>query len=392
MRVGHGSPRFQEYGDLYPQSKRLQNELCEYFILITRLCSRAVVFVNKPLISQLSFSIVNTFDSEFGPFELSLGKSAQNIRDEASIASKQLQNEEIKENSRFRALATEFSDSASQGLLAAKYLKKRKKKLRFLTACSTYNHQTAWKQARKKGDTNWVLDREPYRNWKLGKTSSTLWCTGVLGSGKTVLTANIIDDLNLSGPTVFVAYFFCRYDEPESLKTRTIMGSIGKQIFEGVSCDNSDELMQHEGENLDTEKIMQRLQQLMIPKPSKNFIVIDGLDECEESEARELLSYLKQVLEFGHSYHIYCSSRPDVFHWAPAILQPKWTLSMSEATGQMEQYIEEELEECLRSERLCLGNPKLILIVRDALVTKANNMLVPLRFGSKINRLVMADC
>lgn len=392
MRVGCGSPRFQEYGDLYPQSKRLQNELFEYFILITNLCSRAVVFVNKPLISQLSFSIVNTFDSEFGPFELSLGKSAQNIRDEASIASKQLQNEEIKKNSRFRALATEFSYSASQELLAAKYLKKRKKRLRFLTACSTYNHQTAWKQARKKGDTNWVLDREPYRNWKLGKNSSTLWCTGVLGCGKTVLTANIIDDLNLSGPTVFVAYFFCRYDEPESLKTRTIIGSIGKQIFEGVSCDNSDELMQYEGEDLDTEKIMQRLQQLMIPKPSKNFIVIDGLDECEESEARELLSYLKRVLEFGHSYHIYCSSRPDVFHWAPAILQPKWTLSMSEATGQMEQYIEEELEECLRSERLCLGNPKLILIIRDALVTKANNMLVLLRFGSKINRLVMADC
>lgn len=376
MRVGRSSPRFQDYGELYPQSKRLQHRLCEYFINITNLCNRAVLFVKKSFLSQLSFSIINTFDSEFGPFETNLGRLAQDIRDEASVASKQIQNEEIKKNTKFRALATRFTDSASQEIHIARYLKKQKQNLRLLNSCSTYNHQTAWKQARKRGTSSWFIDREPYTEWKLEKSSCALWCTGDLGSGKTVLTASLIDDVILSGSTVLVAYFFCRYDEPESLKTRTIIGSITRQILERVSSDNLDGIIENENGNPDTEKLMQYLRQLSIPKSSMNFIIIDGLDECEESEARELLSCLNHILEFEHDYHIYCSSRSDVFRWAPALLQPKWMLSMSEANGEIERYIEETLEECLLSERLCLGDPKLVLTIRNSLVAKANNMWV----------------
>ena len=47
---------------------------------------------------------------------------------------------------------------------------------------------------------------------------------GKLGSGKSVLLANIVDDLNLHvrSKNIVVAYFFCRHDIPESLKARSL--------------------------------------------------------------------------------------------------------------------------------------------------------------------------
>jgi hypothetical protein len=87
------------------------------------------------------------------------------IREEASLASKQAQSDEIKENSRFRALAVKFSDKAAQKLQEARRLKSRKAKSQFLDACSTYNHQTAWNQTRKAGTTSWIYQKEEYKQW-----------------------------------------------------------------------------------------------------------------------------------------------------------------------------------------------------------------------------------
>jgi hypothetical protein len=107
-------------------------------------------------------------------------------------------------------------------------LKSQKAKSQFLDACSTYDHQTAWKQARKAGTTSWIYTNAEYKQGAQEPMSSTLWCTGILGSGKTVLSANMVENLMLAAPTAVISYFFCRYDEAESLKARTIIGSIAR--------------------------------------------------------------------------------------------------------------------------------------------------------------------
>ena len=62
MRIGRTCPRYQDFGLLYPESKRLQSALCEYFVVIVHLCKRTVLFLKKPFWSQLSFSIVKPFE------------------------------------------------------------------------------------------------------------------------------------------------------------------------------------------------------------------------------------------------------------------------------------------------------------------------------------------
>ena len=373
MRIGRTCPRYQEFGLLYPESTRLQCTLCEYFVVIVHLCKQAVLFLNKPFWSQLSSSVLKPFESEFGRFHQDLESLASCIREEFSLASNHAQQNETAEMSKFRALAKKFSDLSTRDLEEARIRKRKKAELQFLNACSVYDHEKSWKQARKRGNANWICHDEGYKQWKQEKMSSTLWCTGMLGSGKTVLSANVVEDLRITTPAV-VAYFFCKYDEAESLQTRTVIGSIARQIFDQIKPDLVDAIPQMRSGTIDTDQVLDYIQKLLPSNLHRYFIIIDGLDECERKESRLLLRCLEQLLMFDQVIQIFCSSRPDVFRWASGPLEPKWNVSMSKTSLDMEEYIETALEQRLESGNLFVGNPAIIFTIRDALLENAHGM------------------
>lgn len=367
---------------MYLKSTRLQDALCEYFVIIVNLCKEIVLFVNQSFHSQLSFSILKPFESEFGTSQRSLETIARAVREEVSLVSKQAQDYELKESSRFRALV---SDTALSELQEARKWRKQKAKSKFLDACSIYNHRTSWKQAPKQGNVRWIFNNDQYKRWKHNLHSSTLWCTGILGSGKTVLSANIVENLVLTTLLATISYFFCRYDDAESLKARTIMGSIARQLFEGLDLDFFDITATAAGGIFDIDQLLDYLQE-HLPSPSKKhyFVVIDGLDECEEKEVRSLMGCLKKLLTSGLIFQLYCSSRPDVLRWIPAILQPQWNVSMSDTVPEIAQYIEITLEQCLESGSLCMGDPAIIFNIQEVLAENAHGILVILRFKGKV--------
>lgn len=366
MIIGGSCPRYQDFELLYPDSPRLQQALSGYYVVIVQLCRQAVLFLNKSFLEQISSSVINTFESVFGGFKQTLERLANDIRDEVSLAASQAQNNDAKKNSAFLSLKAKED----------KTLRLRKALSKFLNACSLYNHHTAWKQARKRGNTNWIFCNEAYKQWKKGTASSTIWCTGILGSGKTVLSANVIDELMSTVPTAVVSYFFCRYDETESLKTRTIIGSIARQILSNAKLEVTDKVTELETDILDTDQLMDHFQELLPLSSGAYFIVIDGLDECEEKEAKSVLMFLNRLLMSRHVFHIYCSSRPAVFRWAASLLQPQWNVSMSEASPDIKEYVVDALTQCLESNRLRLGDPKMIITIQDALVENAHGMSV----------------
>jgi hypothetical protein len=83
--------------------------------------------------------------------------------------------EEAGQNSRFRALSSMFSETAS-------HRKKLTTNLRLLDACSTYDYQTTWKQTRKVGNATLFKRNAEYQNWKDRADSSTVVYIGKLGS------------------------------------------------------------------------------------------------------------------------------------------------------------------------------------------------------------------
>ena len=297
--------------------------LCQYFVIVINLCKEAVQFTTKSFIAQLSSSVVEPFDSKFGGFQTNLAKLATTIREDVSLESKRLQNLDYKEASRFRTLATKFSEAAARDLEKANSRRKQKALRQSLDSCSTYNHQTAWKQACKKGSVSWIFNEDAYIQWQQETGSSTLHCSGILGSGKTVLAAKVVESLCLLPSNPIVIYFFCRCDEVQSLQARTIVGSISRQMLAQANLDDFDPPSGAESSDPDPDQMLIYVRRLLPSKLRKCFLVIDGLDECEREDVKTFLEWFQELLS-GHVIQLFCSSRTGRLDGLIEMVKPRW--------------------------------------------------------------------
>jgi DNA replication protein DnaC len=219
MDIGRSAPRHQATAELYPRSTKLQSYLSEYFIVAVGLCRYLFRFGQKSTLQQFTSSLS---DGDLRTYQNDLKKWASSIEQEMQVS-------EAQENSGFSALSRSMFQTASQQ-------QKFAIRNRVLDFCSTYDHETAWKQIRKAGTTLLYTSFVEYREWKESPHSCTQVFTGKLGSGKSVLLTNIVDDLSLSTEKErpLVTYFFCRHDMPESLQARTILGSLTRQLLRTI--------------------------------------------------------------------------------------------------------------------------------------------------------------
>ena len=139
MTAGRSAPRYQIMALLYPRSKRLQSHLSEYFIVVVRLCHMLLKFTQKSTIGQFASSLS---DSELKTYQSDFDLWANLIKEEVNYACSKKIEEEAEENTRFRALLSKCSKSASLE-------QKLKTKLRVLDFCSMYDYETPWKQSSK---------------------------------------------------------------------------------------------------------------------------------------------------------------------------------------------------------------------------------------------------
>ena len=365
MSIGRSCPRYQEYGLLYPTSPRLQNSLCEYFCAVVVLCRKAILFIRKPIYTQLSSAVLKPFKTEFGPLEVQLKDLAHSLREEASLASKQ----------ELSVVRTTLEGKISCDIELTRQLHWQTKKMRLLDACTTYNHRAAWKRARKAGTSSWILDEPAYKRWLSESTSNVLWCTGKLDAGKTVITANLVEETMIKSSGALVSYFFCTHDDAESLKARTILGSLANQLLALLPPDIFHHIDTTSTGALDEDEIVYMLLKLL-PECGTCFVILDGLDECVDSELGMLLESLQKMLRTGQCFHIFCSARADIYNKHQLTLQPQIKVSLPENNPEIAQYIDSALDDRLDAGTLSLGDPRIILNIRDALLEGSQGMSV----------------
>ncbi|PMD45835.1 hypothetical protein L207DRAFT_453033 [Hyaloscypha variabilis F] len=374
MTVGRSAPRYQAMALLFSRSKKLQGYLYEYFIAVVRLCQETTNHSKKSALAQISSNLV---DSELKKIQSELELWANSIKEEVTLLSSHTIEEEAKESSIFRGLILKSVESDS-------YRLKMEAKLRLLDACSTHDYVTTWKQARKKGSPIWFTQNDQYQQWRESRTSGTLYLIGKLGSGKSVLMASMIDDLSLAATRDVTAYFFCRHDIADSLKARTILGCLARQLLQGLES-----VGEYGSSDLDTDALYGELLRIL-PRNFRAYrIVLDGLDECDESERQELIRVLKKLqgifnvlvcISVRSTVNTKWTIGPDEFKTALYTTTPYtttiWIIEIPANNPDIGEFIDAELETRLESGRLSIGDAAIILEIRDALEVGAQGMFL----------------
>ena len=162
-----------------------------------------------------------------------------------------------------------------------------------------------------------------------------------------------------------------------SLKARTIFGSIARQLTNDLP---TEAFQQFISTGLDLGYILYFLKTVLTGK-RRYFIVLDGLDECEEAQFKELVNILRGLLD-TQPLHIklYFTTRTSVMNWVPFKLQPERHIVLDTAENQasitrdIDNFVNASLQERLREKELQIRDPSLVLKIQDALKAGAQGM------------------
>ena len=306
------------------------------------------------------------FDREFGEFAARLQQQSKQVSEEVRLASeqaadreRQLQVAERKDAVRARrigklvhgqvsSLSAEDRAWRVQNQLRETLAQKQK----LLDALSTYDYLGPLRRERKKryGKTGlWLSECREYQDWLHDDKFGFFWLSGILGSGKTVLTTAVIDDL-LNQPSqkhIHVAFFLCQHDNAASLEARTILGCLLRQFLtvENMSDAVENQLLQlSKGSSSDPEALDSLFSELLdAVRTDSPVIVIDAFDEVPRSERDVLLSILSQAWSFTRScVKILISSRQDIRRELETTFPDQYrrTMSCSEVDTDITTYID----------------------------------------------------
>lgn len=176
-----------------------------------------------------------------------------------------------------------------------------------------------------------------------------------------------------------IAFFFCEYDNAESLKSRTILGSLIQQCLSVDTLSTSIEsLLKKSFRNTypdvdDLESILTAI----VKASQRTTLVIDGFDECAQADRALVLSILQRLVSCNpNSVKVFISSREDMIRDIGSNFENCRELNMNceEAGEDIPTYIKGAVEEKLENGELIVGDPELIEDIQRALIEGANGM------------------
>ena len=221
----------------------------------------------------------------------------------------------------------------------------RQKILDWLTPVDYGPQQSDYLKRRQPGTGQWLLDSAEYQAW-LKTNKQTLFCPGIPGAGKTILTAIIVDDLTTrvsSDPTIGVAYIYCNFRQQGTQKIDDLMANLLKQLAQGQSSilgsvkDLYDQhMIKRARPSLDE---ILRVLRSVATIYSRVFIIVDALDECQASDGSRA-TFLSELfnLQTWREVNIFATSR-----FIPAILdsfKASISLEIHATTNDVARYID----------------------------------------------------
>lgn len=139
----------------------------------------------------------------------------------------------------------------------------------------------------QEGTGTWLLHSDQFQDW-INQSGGTLFCPGIPGAGKTILTSIVIDhicSLFQNDPSIGVAYLYCNSQRESEQKPGDLLATLIKQFVQGQPRmpDSLDGLYKHH-ENNNTRPSLDDILNVLhsvVADFSRVFIIVDGLDQCQ---------------------------------------------------------------------------------------------------------------
>jgi hypothetical protein len=133
----------------------------------------------------------------------------------------------------------------------------------------------------------------------------TLYCPGIPGAGKTILTSIVINFLEEKpDPTVGIAYVYCSFQRCHEQRLENLLASLLKQLVQRQSSvPNSVEKLFGRHQSKGTRPTAEELSRALADVAagfSRVFVLVDALDEYQPSD-RSLDKFLGEIFSLQNS-------------------------------------------------------------------------------------------
>jgi Cdc6-like AAA superfamily ATPase len=159
--------------------------------------------------------------------------------------------------------------------------------LNWITPLDYGPQQTDNYKRRQPGTGHWLLDSDDYLNW-INEPARAIFCPGIPGAGKTVLTSVVINDLEsrfCNDDTTMVAYVYFDFKRNDEQSFENIISSLLKQFARGQTSVHPSVVPLYnrhtQKHTRPTAEEIYKILLLVATSYTRSFLVIDALDECQ---------------------------------------------------------------------------------------------------------------
>ncbi|KAM0425053.1 hypothetical protein ACHAPT_009612 [Fusarium lateritium] len=189
--------------------------------------------------------------------------------------------------------------------------------LDWLTEIDYGPRQSYHLKRRQPGTGQWLLNSPQFKTW-IETEKQTLFCPGIPGAGKTILTSIVVEKLTAhfeNDKNVGVAYVYCDFQRQGEQEVELLLASLLKQLAQGLSSLPASVRSlydKHKGKwtRPSFDEISRALQSVA-NLYSRALIIVDALDECQVSDrCRE--RFLSELFNFQDKTgaNLFATSRP----------------------------------------------------------------------------------
>ena len=162
--------------------------------------------------------------------------------------------------------------------------------LKWLTPIDYTTQQSDHISRRQNGTGQWLLDSAKYQEW-LESPGKTLFCPGIPGAGKTILTAIVIDDIYSRfqcDASIGIAYLYCDFRRQQEQNIESLLASMLRQLAQKqASLPDSVQALYNECRDKSKRPSRTDISSALHSVSafySSVFIIIDALDECQVTD------------------------------------------------------------------------------------------------------------